>query len=155
MFEKSMEKSIRTYLEPGEELLCASIVQGKGLGKVALAGGVFTAMAVASSRDKKSAGQNGGADEVKLSSKMGLGVTTRRLLLFKAGGSMTLSAKELLSAIPIGDVNAIDVGKGVVTKPVTVTVRGESFQVEAARAANTDKLLEAFAQAKASTAAAA
>jgi hypothetical protein len=157
MFEKGMDKSIRAYLEPGEELLAANIVQGKGLGKVALAGGVFTAMAVASSRDKKTADAhaNASADEVRLSSKMGLGITTRRLLIFKAGGSMTLSAKELLSAIPIADVNAIDVGKGVVTKPVTITVRGESFQVEAPRAANTDKLLEAFAQAKSSSAAAA
>jgi hypothetical protein len=154
MFEKGMEKSIKGYLEPGEELLAANIVQGKGLGKVALAGGVFAAMAVASSRDKKAAA-NGSADEVQLSSKMGLAVTTRRLLIFKAGGSMTLSAKELLTAIPISEVNAIDVGKGVVTKPVTITVRGESFQVEAPRAANTDKLLEAFAQAKASSAAAA
>ena len=154
MFEKGMEKSIKGYLEPGEELLAANIVQGKGLGKVALAGGVFTAMAVASSRDKK-ADAGGSADEVRLSSKMGLGITTRRLLIFKAGGSMTLSAKELLSAIPIGDVDAIDIGKGVVTKPLTITVRGESFQVEAPRAANTDKLLEAFAQAKSSSAAAA
>src|SRR4051812_16164863 len=40
MFEKGMDKSIRAYLEPGEELLAANIVQGKGLGKVALAGGV-------------------------------------------------------------------------------------------------------------------
>ena len=157
MFEKGMEKSIRAYLEPGEELLSANIVQGKGLGKVALAGGVFTAMAVASSRDKKAA-QAGGepsADEVRLTSKMGLAITSRRLLIFKAGGSMTLSAKELLSAIPIAEVNSIDVGKGVVTKPVTITVRGASFQVEAPRAANTDKLLDAFAQAKASGAAAA
>ena len=152
MFEKSMEKSIKTYLEPGEELLAANIVQGKGLGKVALAGGVFTAMAVASSRDKKANGSDG---DVKLSSKMGLGITTRRLLIFKAGGSMTLSAKELLSAIPIADVQSIDVGKGVVTKPVTITVRGESFHVEAPRAANTDKLLEAFAQAKSAGVAAA
>ena len=154
MFEKGMEKSIKGYLEPGEELLAANIVQGKGLGKVALAGGVFAAMAVASSRDKKAAA-NGSADEVQLSSKMGLAITTRRLLIFKAGGSMTLSAKELLSAIPIVDVDSIDVGKGVVTKPLTITVRGESFQVEAPRAANTDKLRQAFAQAKASSAAAA
>jgi hypothetical protein len=154
MFEKGMEKSIKAYLEPGEELLSANIVQGKGLGKVALAGGVFTAMAVASSRDKKAAAAESD-DEVRLSSKMGLAITSRRLMIFKAGGSMTLSAKELLSAIPIGAVDAIDIGKGVVTKPLTSPVRGESFPVAAPRAANTDKLLEAFAQAKGSSAAAA
>jgi hypothetical protein len=86
---------------------------------------------------------------------MGLAITTRRLMVFKAGGSMTLSAKELLTAIPISDVSSIEIGKGVVTKPVTITVRGEAFHVEAPRAANTDKLLEAFASAKSSSAAAA
>ena len=150
MFDKAMTKSIGAYLQPGEELLNATIVQGKGLGKVALAGGVFGAMAVASSRDKKArqAEADGEAPEVKLSSKMGIGITTQRLLVFKAGGSMTLSAKELLTALPIADVENIEVGKGVVTKPITLTIRGESFHVEAPRAANTDKLLAAFAQAK-------
>jgi hypothetical protein len=151
MFDKAMTKSIGAYLQPGEELLNATIVQGKGLGKVALAGGVFGAMAVAARRDRKAreAEEAGEAPEIKTSSKMGIGITTRRLLLFRAGGSMTLSAKELLSEVPIGDVESIEVGKGVVTKPITLTVRGETFQVEAPRAANTDKLLAAFTQAKA------
>ena len=38
--------------------------------------------------------------------------------------------------------------------PVTLTIRGEAFQVETPRAANTDKLLEAFALAKSGVAAA-
>jgi hypothetical protein len=145
MFEKAMIKSVGAYLQPGEELLNATIVQGKGLGKVALAGGVFASMAVANSRDKKGHGDG----DVKLSSKMGIAITTRRLLIFKAGGSMTLSAKELLTEIPIADVDSIEIGRGVVTKPITVRVRGQEFQLEAPRAAKTDQLLSAFAQAKA------
>jgi hypothetical protein len=158
MFDKAMTKSIGAYLQPGEELLNATIVQGKGLGKVALAGGAFGAMAAASRRDKKAreAEAAGDAPEVRTSSKMGIGITTRRLLLFRAGGSMTLSAKELLTEVPIADVDNIEVtGKGVVTKPITVTVRGEAYHVEAPRAANTDKLLAAFAQAKSGARAAA
>jgi hypothetical protein len=156
MFDKAMTKSIGAYLQPGEELLNATIVQGKGLAKMTLAGGVIGGLAVAAHRDRKArqAEEAGEVREIKLSSKMGIGVTTRRLLLFKAGGSMTLSAKELLTEVPIADVDTIEVGKGVVTKPVTVTIRGESFQVEAARAANTDQLLEAFALAKDARAAA-
>src|SRR3954452_22496533 len=146
MFDKAMTKSVGAYLQPGEELLNATIVQGKGLGKVALAGGAFASMAVASNRDKKGHGEGG---EVKLSSKMGIAITTRRLLIFKAGGSMTLSAKELLSEVPITDVDSIEIGRGVVTKPITVRVRGQEFQLEAPRAAKTDQLLSAFAQAKA------
>jgi hypothetical protein len=155
MFDKAMTKSIEAYLQPGEELLSATIVQGKGLGKVALAGGVVGALAVASVRDRKARkdGAETSPEDVRLSSKMGIGVTTRRLLLFKAGGSMTLSAKELLSDVPIADVDSIEVGKGVVTKPITLTIRGQAFQVEAPRAANTDKLVSSFTQAKAASAA--
>jgi len=156
MFDKAMTKSIQGYLEPGEELLNATIVQGKGLAKMAIAGGVVGAMAVAARRDRKSASAAADApdDAVQLSSKMGIGITTRRLLIFKAGGAVTLSAKELLTAVPIADVDSIEVSKGVVTKPIVLTIRGEPFQVEAPRAANTDKLVSAFQQAKGAPAAA-
>ena len=150
MFDKAMTKSIQAYLEPGEELLNATIVQGKGLAKMAIAGGVVGAMAVAARRDRKSAGDDTPDGAVQLSSKMGIGVTTQRLLLFKAGGAMTLSAKELLTAVPIAEVDSIEAGKAMVTKPITLTIRGESFQVEAARAVNTDNLVSAVEQAKAS-----
>jgi hypothetical protein len=157
MFEKAMTKSIESYLQPGEELLNATIVQGKGLAKMTLAGGVVGAMAVAAARDRKSRQAAAGAPEgeVQLSSKMGIGVTTRRLLLFKAGGAMTLTAKELLTDVPIAEVDSIEAGKAVMTKPVTITIRGQAFHVEAPRAANTDKLVAAFAQAKSEHAAAA
>jgi hypothetical protein len=150
MFDKAMTKSIQAYLQPGEELLNATIVQGKGLAKMMLAGGVIGATAAAAHRDRKSAKADAPEGAIQLSSKMGIGVTTQRLLLFKAGGAMTLSAKELLSAVPIDDVDSVVVGKGMVTKPITVTIRGESFQVEAARAVNTDNLVSAVDQAKAS-----
>jgi hypothetical protein len=73
----------------------------------------------------------------------------RRLLLFKAGGAVTLKARELLTEVPVADVDDIEIGKGVVTKPVTLTIRGETFAVETPRASNTDKLVQAFAAAKA------
>jgi hypothetical protein len=146
MFEKAMEKSVRPYLQPGEELLNVTLVQGKGIAKAMLAGGVVGAMAVGAHRDRK-AREAGG--DVQLSSKMGLALTDRRLLLFKAGGAVTLKAQELLTEVPVAEVDGIDVGKGVVTKPVTLTIRGEAFQVETPRAANTDKLVAAFAAAKA------
>jgi hypothetical protein len=146
MFEKAMEKSVRPYLEPGEALLNVTLVQGKGIAKAMLAGGVVGAMAVGAHRDRK-AREAGG--DVQLSSKMGLVVTDRRLLLFKAGGAVTLKAQELLTEVPVAEVDNIEVGKGVVTKPVTLTIRGETFAVETPRAANTDKLVEAFAAAKA------
>ena len=43
---------------------------------------------------------------------MGLAITSRRLLVFKAGGSMTLSAKELLSAVALADVDSVRSARG-------------------------------------------
>jgi hypothetical protein len=149
MFDKAMRKSIEPYLEPGEELLNAMIVQGKGMTKALVAGGAIGAAAIGARRDRKA--REAGGDEdggVQLASKMGLAITGRRLLIFKAGGAVTLKAKELLTDVPIAEVDSIEVGKGALTKPVTITVRGESFAVEAPKASSTDKLLSAFAQAK-------
>ena len=147
-----MKKSIEPYLEPGEELLNATIVQGKGMTKVLLAGGVAGQVVMGAVRDRKARGGDAGDGAhdggVELSSKMGIAITPRRLLIFKAGGSMSLKAKELLTDVPIAEVDSIVVGKGALNKPVTLTVRGEPFQVEAPRAVNTDKLVEAFEQAK-------
>jgi hypothetical protein len=149
MFDKAMRKSIESHLQPGEELLEVMIVQGKGMTRWLVAGGAVGAVAAGAMRDRKdAAGNDADGDDVKLSSKMGLAITGRRLLIFKAGGAVTLKAKELLTAVPIGEVDSITVGKGKITKPVTLSVRGESFQVEAPRASNTDKLVSAFDQAK-------
>jgi len=156
MFDKAMKKSVEPYLEPGEELLNVTIVQGKGMTKALLGGGVVGQAALGAIRDRKARdaqGDAGNGGGIELSSKMGLAITPRRLMIFKAGGSMALKAKELLSDVPIGEVDSIDVGKGALTKPVTLTVRGESFQVEAPKAVNTDRLVKAFEQAKAGAAA--
>lgn len=153
MFDGAMKKSVEAYLQPGEDLLNATIVQGKGMMRMMVAGGAIGAAAAGALRDRKARDASASDDEsgggVELSSKMGLAITSRRLLIFKAGGAMTLKAKELLTDVPIGEVDSIEVGKGTIAKPVTLTIRGESFQVEAPRASNTDKLVSAFAEAKA------
>src|SRR3954447_25133822 len=100
---------------------------------------------VGSRKDKNATASEAG---VQLASKMGIAVTTRRLLIFKAGGAMTLKAQELITAIPIADVDSIEVGKGMMSKPITITVRGEAHVVEAPKAAKTSDLTDAFAQAK-------
>ena len=147
MFDKAMRKSIETYLEPGEELLEIAIVQGKGMTKFLAMGGAAGQAIAGSRRDRKAADEGEGGD-VKLANKMGIGVTSQRLLIFKAGGAMTLKAQELLTAVPVADVDSMAVGKGTMSKPVTITVRGESFEVEAPKASNPQKLVEALERAK-------
>ena len=111
MFDKAMKKSIEPYMEPGEELLNVTIVQGKGMTKALLAGGAIGQAVVGAKTDKRFQAEEKAEGAIELSSKMGIGITSQRLLLFKAGGAMTLSAKELLSAVPIADVDSIEVGK--------------------------------------------
>jgi hypothetical protein len=153
MFDKAMKKSIEPHLQAGEELLNSTFVQGKGMTRWLLAGGAIGQAAAGAMRDRKSSeGEPGDAsngDAVELASKMCLAITPQRLLIFKAGGAVTLKATELLTDVPIGDVDSIEVGRGALTKPVTLTIRGESFQVEAPKAANTDKLVKALEEAKA------
>jgi hypothetical protein len=148
MFDKAMKKSIEPYMQPGEELLNVMIVQGKGMTKALAAGGVIGAAAIGAMRDRKGKAEPAGG-AIELSSKMGLAITSSRLLVFKAGGAMTLSAKQMLSGVPLTVVDSIEVGKGMLTKPITLTVSGEAFQVEAPKAANTKEFMAAFEQAKA------
>jgi hypothetical protein len=121
VFDRAMKRSIEPHLHAGEELLEALAVQSRRGSSLAA---------------------------IELASKLGLAITSRRLLVFKAGGSMTLSAKELLSAVALADVDSVEVGKGMLTKPITLTVRGEAVQVEAPKAANVKEFVAAYERAK-------
>ncbi len=149
MFDKAMKKSVEPYMGSDEQLLNVIIVQNKGMAKAFVAGGAIGAAAIGAMRDRKFKSESsGGGGEIELSSKMGLAITSERLMIFKAGGAMTLSAKEMLSAVPLGEVDSIEVGKGVLTKPITITVNGSPFQVEAPKASNTKEFIAAFESAK-------
>jgi hypothetical protein len=152
VLDKAMRKSIESYLQPGEEVLSHMIVQGKGMTGWLAGGGIAGAAVVGAMRDRQDSARGAADDssdvDVKLSSKMGLAITSQRLLVFKAGGAVTLKAKELLTQVPIGEVDSIEVGKGAITKPLTLTIRGERFQVEAPKASNPNKLVSALQQAK-------
>jgi hypothetical protein len=152
MFDKAMKKSVEPFLDPGEELLNVTIVQGKGMMKMLAAGGALGQAAIGAPRDRKARAADDAA-EIQLSSKMGLAITPRRLMIFKAGGAMTLKAKEMLSDVAIDEVDSLEVGKAALSKPITITVRGEAFHMEAPKAVNTDRLVRAFEEAKAGHAA--
>jgi hypothetical protein len=143
-----MRKSMEEYLRPGEELLHVSIVQAKGMIGSAIAGGALGQAAMGKRRDREAAEQ-AEAGGLRTASRMGLAITSDRLLIARAGGAMTLKAKELLSEVPSAEVESLEVAKGTIAKPVPITIRGESIEVVAPKATNTDKLVNAFQQAKA------
>jgi hypothetical protein len=153
VFDKALRRSVEDHLDEGEELLSLTTVQGKGMTRWLLAGGVAGQTAAGAVRNRRD-GATGSADGgVALASKMALAITPRRLLLFKAGGAVTVKAQELLTDIPIGEVDAVACGKAAMSKPLVITVHGDAIEVEAPKAVNTKKVVEAFEQAKAGAAA--
>jgi hypothetical protein len=69
-------------------------------------------------------------------------------MIFKAGGAVTVKAQELISDVPIADVDSIEIGKAGLTKPITITVRGASFAIETPKASPAADLPKALARAK-------
>jgi hypothetical protein len=160
MFDKrlfnSYKKRIDPFLAPGEELLSATPVEASGVMKgYFYTGGELGVAIKGAMRDRKAReAETSGGDEgaVKLASaNMTLATTSRRLLIFKFGTGKGANPKWLLTDVPIGDVDSIEVGPstGISPKPVTLIVRGQSFELEARKAINTDKLTSTFQQAKA------
>ena len=145
MFDKAMRKSIQPYLESGEEVLCVVLGQSKGSGKAMILGGV-AGQAIHAARQRRQGDAEDAA--VHLSGRMGVVVTNRRLLIFKGGGQITTKAKELLTAVPVAEVESIEVGKGMATKPITITVGGHAYVLEAPRAQPSDELPRALEQAR-------
>jgi Bacterial PH domain len=147
MFDKAMRKSIQPYLEADEEVLAVVLAQAKGAGKALILGGALGA-GIHAARQARRDGQQEEDSAVKLAGRMGVVVTSRRLLLFKAGGQLTMKAKELITAVPVDQVDAIEVGKGMATKPISIVVGGETYTFEAPRAQPSDELPNALEQAR-------
>ena len=153
MFERSMRKSIEPYLHSGEELLNVTRVQSRGAGGAAVrssvsVGGAGVAGFMARKLKLDAEAEAASGDEIKLSSEMGLAVTSRRFLIFMAKGMFGQKAKKVLADVPIRDVQSIQVGKGIPAKPITLTIRNQQFEMEAATATNTDKLVAALEAAR-------
>lgn len=162
MFDKMtfnlMKKRVDPYLAPGEELLSVTAVQAPGMmGKKYFLGGGEVGLAIRGARRDSKARDNeaSGADEgsVKLPSvNMHLAITSRRLLIFKFGSGKSANPEYLHLDVPIDEVDSIEVGKKGGFRPVTLTVHGESVELETRLAENTDRLISAFEQTRQLTA---
>ena len=88
-----------------------------------------------------------------LASPMALALTQKRLLTLEIGSPIGLGiggdVKQLVGAVPIEDVDAIDVKRLLLGKVVTITVRGTPVELDVNAAADAGGLAERFNQAKA------
>jgi hypothetical protein len=123
----------------------------------ASAGGGALAGAVGGHIGGKKQQQNIAAAEdagFELASPMALAVTSRRLLSLKISSPIGMGiggdVKELVSAVPLSEVDSIELKRLAVGKTVTVTVRGTPFVLEVGAGANAKGVAEAFESARAS-----
>jgi len=154
--EQKIKDGAAQFVEPGEEVRAALIARPRGwtqtgasAGGGALAGAIGGAIGGKKQQRNVEAAQSVGFE---LASPMALAVTDRRLLSLKAsspiGFGLGVSVKELISAVPLSDVDSIESRRLAVGKTVTVTVRGTPFVLEVGTGANVNGVIEAFQSAK-------
>lgn len=157
-FETKIKEGAAPFLEPGEEVLAAVVARPRGWTQAnASAGGGAAAGLIGGSIGRKKQQHNVDAAHeagFELASPMALAVTQRRVLSLGIGAPIGLGiggkVKELVSAVPVHEVNSIEAKRLAMGKTVTVTVRDVPFVLEVGAGANVNGVVEAFDRAKAS-----
>jgi len=155
-FETKIKEGAVPFLEEGEEVLAAIVARPRGWTQAsASAGGGAAAGLIGGAIGGKKQRQNvESAEEAgfEITSPMALAVTQRRLLSLSIASPIGLGiggkVKELVSGVPISEVDSIEVKRLAVGKTVTVTVRGTPFVLEVGAGANANGVAEAFERAK-------
>jgi hypothetical protein len=140
--ESKFTEGVKPHLEAGERVLASCIAQAKGYSKMMVSGLDLGKREVG----RSTAAANEG--EVKVANPMALVLTDRRLLTVKISAPLGFgiggSVKEVLTAIPLDQVDAIDVKKIALRQNITLTVRGVEIPLETNAKANAKGLAEEF-----------
>ena len=155
--EDKIKEGAKSFLEPGEEIVAAVVARPRGWTQAgasqsggALAGAIGGAIGYKKQQENVAA-----AEEVsfELANPMALAITSQRLLSIKVtapiGAGIGMKVEELVSAVPLSDVDSIEVKRLAVGKVVNVTVRGVPFKLEVGAGANAKGVAQALEQAKA------
>ena len=140
--DQVIKEGAAPFLEPGEEVLVAVVAAPRGhTQSIAGAKGLG---AKQKGRQVEAADQAG----LRVEAPMALALTPRRLLALKIGTpigpGMGGKVKELLSSVPIADVDSIEVKRLLLGSRIILTVRGVPVKLEAGAGARTKDLAEAF-----------
>jgi hypothetical protein len=155
--EDKIKEGAKSLLEPGEEMLAAIVARPRGWTQASASssGGALAGVIGGEIGRRKQQKQVGAAGEVdfELANPMALAVTSQRLLSISItapiGAGIGMKVQELVSAVPLSDVDSIEVKRLAVGKVVTVTVRGNPFKLEVGAGANAKGVAQALEQAKA------
>ncbi len=148
-YEDKIKTQAQQHLEPGERVLAAFIAQPRGATMARAGGGVPGAIGGRSIKKEKHAAEQGG---LRLANPMALALTESRLLVLEVSQPIAMGrggdVKELVSAVPLTDVDSIEIKRLLVGKVVHVSVQGVPVKLEAGPGANAKGLVDAFARAK-------
>jgi hypothetical protein len=155
--EAKIREGAAPFLEEGEEVLAAIVARPRGWTQANASGGAGPAAELVSGalgRRKEERNIDAAEDAgFQLASPMALVVTQRRLLSLgisnPIGFGIGVKVTELVSAMPLSLVDAIQVKRLALGKVVTVTVRGVPFALEVGAGANASGVAEALDRAKA------
>lgn len=153
-YESKIKEGAAPFLEPGEEVAAAIVVRPRGWTQSA-AGHAGPGGVAAQIGGSKQARNIAAADEAgfEITSPMALAVTDRRLLSLRIGSPIGLGiggkVKELVGAVPVAEVDSMEVKRLALGKTVTITIRGTEFALEANAAADVNGLVESFERARA------
>ena len=154
--EAKIKEGATAFLEPGEEILAAVVARPRGWTQQSASpgGGVVAGMVGGAIGGKKQKENIDAAQEsgFELASPMALAVTPQRLLSLKVtapvGLGIGMKVEALVSAVPLSDVDSIEVKRLAAGKTVTVTVRGNPFVLEVGAGGNAKGVAEALERAR-------
>ncbi len=148
-YEDKIKQQAQPYLEAGEQVIAAFIAQPRGATAARIGGlGPSSVGGMRISRQNRAA-ENAG---LQVANPMALALTDSRLLVFRISKPIAMGrggdVKDLISAVPLGDVDSIEIKRLLVGTIVIVTARGVAIKLEAGGGANAKGLAQDFARAK-------
>jgi hypothetical protein len=153
-YMNKITEGAKPFLKEGEEVLAAVVARPRGWSQAMAGGSAEGAVAGALGRRKQQQAQAAGQEAgFPLASPMALALTQKRLLTLEIGSPIGLGVggdvKTLVGAVPIDDVESIEVKRLLLGKVVTITVRGTPVALDVNAAADARGLAEQFDRAKA------
>ena len=145
--EQKVMDGVRPHLQPGEEPLVAIIAQPKGTTKGTVGRGVLGAGgATMGGGERRGAEAAAASAEIELSTPCAIVLTGQRLLTVKIGAPIGMGmggkVKEVLSSVPLAEVDGVDVKKIALRQNITLRARGQTIELEANAAASASELAD-------------
>jgi len=150
-FAAQLKEEARPFLEQGEEIVASIVAQPRGTSNSKVGGVAPQAIgSMWAGKSKKGAEAAG----LQLTNPMALALSDRRLLVFAietSGMGKPKAVKELVSAVPVGEVESIQVKRLLVGKTMTVSANGAEAKLEVGAGQDAKGLAEQFERVKASS----